>query len=133
MLDFILTDGDITFSVNADGVPDIDMVTGVDRVRQSILIQWRMFLGEWFDDPDAGIPWFSHIFDSVETYSDQGDRPVASVTVEAILRRKTLEVESVDSIISWEMDLNRTTRVLSIDCEVKSSEGVVAVSEYWPL
>lgn len=133
MLDWLLTNGDITFSVNDDGVADIDMVTGAERVRQSILIQLNLFLGEWFDDLDAGVPWFQGILAEAENYSDGGQRRVSEQTVEAILRSKILEVEGVDSIITYSQDLNKTTRSLSIEFSVMSDEGVVAVSSVWPL
>jgi len=127
MLDWALdANHDISFTNG-----DIAMVAGADRVKQSILIQLRMFLGEWFDDVDAWVPYFQYILAKAETYQES-ERGVSARTVEAILRQKILEVEGVEAITSFSLELNATTRSCSVEFEAKSSEGVVTVSEVFP-
>ena len=39
---------------------DIAMVTGADEVAQSLKIKLRLFLGEWFENLEAGLPYYQH-------------------------------------------------------------------------
>ena len=40
---------------------DLSLVSGVDQIMQNIDIRMRFFLGEWFLDVNAGLPYYTNV------------------------------------------------------------------------
>jgi len=130
MLDLALNDSHDIYLDPATN--DIAMVTGRDQVRQSLEIGLKLFLGEWFDNPDAGLPYWQEILDKTPSYDGSGTQRPSSRTIEAIFRKYILARPGVDSILEFEMSITATTRHAAIDFIVMSNEGDVAVSAVFP-
>jgi len=126
MLDFLLdtTTNDISFPEG-----DVAMVAGVDEIKQANRLNLGLFLQEWFDDPDAGIPYMQYVFQKAATYSDRGERGISDLTIEAIFRQKIMEVEGNDSIVQYAQTINKATRALALAYTVKSDEGEIPIEE----
>jgi len=101
---------------------DLSLVTGVDRVKQRLLVGQRLFRGEDYLYPESGIPYWTQILT---------DQPRTS-TIEAIFRQDILNDGEIDSITSFSMSDERATRSLTITYKAVSSEGVVNVDEVFP-
>lgn len=91
--------GDLDLSTN-----DVQLVDGVDAVRQELQIRYRFFLGEWFLDPDEGVPYVRDVLKKAPN-----EAQVRALLIE--VARTTPGVASVDNI---ELDLDSATRVLTV-------------------
>lgn len=127
MLDLLLTANDISVTAG-----DVSMVTGADQVKQSIVIALRLFLGEWFDNLDAGMPYYQQILDTAPTYDGTGRQAPSARIVESIFRKHILDVDGVEAITAFDLDLERATRHATITFTCQTSEGVIEVSEVFP-
>lgn len=125
-LDILLTDGDITFSNG-----DIDLVAGVDQVKQELLILLKLFREEWFADTDAGVPYYQQILDRTPAPDGTQQAP-SSQLIESTFRAEILSVDSVEAITLFDLVISNTTRHATIDFVCSTSEGVVSVSEVFP-
>ena len=50
-------DGDLLLTNNA-----LTLTTGLEAIRQHLQCKFRLFMGEWFLDLEAGVPWFQEVF-----------------------------------------------------------------------
>lgn len=71
----------------------LQIVDGVQAVRQAIQSRLRLFLGEWFLDTRRGIDYFNQIL------IKQPNR----ATVESTLKREILQVRGVEALESFEL------------------------------
>lgn len=105
-MDLLLnSDGDLDLSTN-----DFQLVDGVDAVRQELQIRYRFFLGEWFLDPDEGVPYVRDVLKK-----NPNEAQVRAMLVE--VAKTTPGVASVDSIT---LDLDAATRTLTVALDVQS-------------
>lgn len=81
-----------------------------DAVAQAILTRLRLFRGDWFLDPFAGVPWKPAILgkSSAEEY-------------DAVIRETIIGTQGVDSIESYSSDLEG--RTLNIAATVETIYG----------
>jgi len=57
MADLLLdSSGDLDLSTN-----DLQIVEGIEAIRQELQIRYRFFIGEWFLNRDEGTPYHPHI------------------------------------------------------------------------
>jgi len=100
----------------------IKMGAGADIVAQRIDLRLSLFRGEWFDDEDAGVPYYQQILVSAPR----------SRLVESIFRQEILATEQVEAIKTFSMTIDKTTRSLALEFVAASEEGDVALSEVYP-
>lgn len=106
-------DGDILFENN-----QFSLVEGEDEIRQRLIQNLKTFLGEWFLDTTIGVPYHQLIFVK--------DTP-ASV-VEDLLKDEILNTVDVIGLNRFEpLDLDRGPRLLSVDFEVQTIFGPLAL------
>lgn len=99
--DLLLVDGQIV------------LVTGIDAIRQDVLVRLRTFRGEWFLDRRIGVPWFQKIL----------GHKVGLPAVERVLRAAILATPGVEAITELALDFDPATRSLSLDFEARTIEG----------
>lgn len=91
------------------------LVDGVNQTAQQIKIALLTFLGEWFMDNSVGVPYF----DQVLLKSPDKSK------IEHIFRQKILAVANVKRVLSLRTLLDRQARLLVVEFEAQTSNGVV--------
>lgn len=119
MKDLKLTgDGDLDTSGHG-----ITLIDGAERVGQQVRTCLRVFFGEWEFDLDQGVPWFQTILAHKETSLNDVDNR---------LRAAILGVTDVLSVLSFSMNFNRNTRILTIIAKINTTFGVIVVEGSFP-
>ena len=95
--------GDLDLTTN-----DIQLVDGVEAVRQELQIRFRFFLGEWFLDPDEGVP---YIRDVLVKNPSEG-------RVRALLTEVATSTPGVTEVTNLELDLDIGTRTLTVTMDL---------------
>lgn len=102
------------FSVTPSG--DLERVNGrfvrVDSTPQRLQTRLRILLGEWFLERDAGLPYFEQII----------GRTSSIAHVRQILAQRIRETEGVQTLDELALNLNTTTRVLTVTFRVNGGE-----------
>jgi hypothetical protein len=101
---------------------DLQLVAGVDEVAQHLLVNLRLFYGEWYLDDEAGMPYYRDFFIAAPR----------TRTIEAIFRQTILGDPDIESLTTFDMEHDRQTRKLDVEFEAVSSVGVVEVSSVFP-
>lgn len=106
-MDLLLdTAGDLDLTTN-----DIQLVDGVEAVRQELQIRYRFFVGEWFLDPTEGVPYIRDVLQK-----NPNEAQVRALLTE--VARSTPGVESVDAI---SLDLDTATRTLTVSLDLQAN------------
>lgn len=101
--DLVFKDGDLVFS------------TGIDAVVQACRIAIQMFMGEWFLNLDAGLPYWESIL---------GQKPAVAIQAATIYVRRELElVDGVVAVTKLEVTYVRETRTLKVEWQVDTEFG----------
>lgn len=118
-MDILLTeDGDIDTTHGK-----FSLANGVTAIAQHMRIRVRFFLGEWFLDQREGVPYYRDVFIK---------NPSRAVVV-STFKRVILSTPGVATLDRFEFELDRSTRVATIDWEVTTTDGVVLTSaDYGP-
>lgn len=118
----------IDLKLDANG--DLDLsglgpayVTEGAQVVQRCQIRLRTFFGEVPLNTQAGVPWFEDIL---------GVRPLDLNRVEAVLREEILKDKEIQSIESFAMNYNNSTRNFTLDFSGISIYGPFAVTVQSP-
>lgn len=82
-------------------------------IAQTICTRLRLFLGEYFRDINDGTPWYQEILGKPENLN----------AVEAILRNRIVRTEGVIRLLTFDMDFQIDTRVLSVSGSVLTQYG----------
>ena len=96
--------GDLDLSEN-----DLQLVDGVEAVRQELQIRYRFFLGEWFLDPTEGVPYIRDVLKKAPN-----EARVRAMLIE--VARTTPGVASVESI---DLDLDASLRRLTVSLDLQ--------------
>lgn len=91
----------------------IARATGADFVVQSIRTRLKLYLGEWWLDLTAGVPW----------YQDIHVQPANVPQAEATLKATILGTAGVESLISFDATFDRQTRALVVTFEALTIYG----------
>lgn len=84
-------------------------------VAQAIDTRLKLWQGEWFLDSTAGTPWRQSILGR-------------SSNPDAFIKQAILGTQGVNSIITYNSELNTRTRVLTVSGTVASQFGLVSFS-----
>jgi hypothetical protein len=94
---------------------DLSLVRGIDSVAQQIKIRLLTFLGEWFLDVRAGVPYFESIL------VKNPDRLI----VEGLFREQIEGVPEVQEIESLTLAFDSLRRELSVTFRARTTVGVL--------
>ena len=84
-----------------------------DQVAQAVRVRLKWFRGEWFLDTRQGVPYLQEIF----------GKGVSLATVRNVLRREIVKVAGVFQVRKLDLDLDTTTRKLSAEIDIVTTEG----------
>ena len=104
--DLLIADGDLVLT--ADVNP-----RGTDSVLQLVTQRIKFFLGEWFLDNSAGLPWFQQI---LVKNADQS-------TVDGLLRDCILGTPGVVALLAYTSSQKRALRQYSISFTILTATG----------
>ena len=91
------------------------------RVRSDL----KVILGEWFLDASDGVPWYQ---DGTDIEPILGKMPANPGYAEAVLKARILKSNGVASITTFDLQLDRNTRAITISASGKTVDG-----ETWTL
>lgn len=98
---------------------DLVLTSGIRATRQRLKQRLQLLFAEWFLDTSRGVPYFQQIF----------QKQANSVVVESVFKREILEDQAVIELRRFELDIDATTRILTIDFNALTDEGLVDFSE----
>jgi len=75
------------------------------EVVQHVRTRLLFYLGEWFLDRDAGVPWFQQVF----------VKPADIANTESLIKAVILRTPGMLILTSFSLDFDRTTRRLSVE------------------
>jgi hypothetical protein len=101
---------------------DLRLVAGADEVAQHLVVGLRLFLGEWYLDEDAGVPYYRDVLIGAPN----------SRVIEGLFRQHLLADADVESLTSFLVSIDRATRSLDVTFVAASSVGVVDVAAVFP-
>lgn len=110
-------DGDIL----VDG-PDLQQTTGVDAIEQHLKQRLKTFYGEYFLDIRRGIPYFQHVL----------IKNPDPVIVDTVFKRQVLNTPGAEELLEFDIDVDISTRVMTLSFKARTSEGVIDFSEEIP-
>ena len=106
--------GDVDITENK-----LSLTTGQTAIAQRLSQRLRLFFGEWFLDKTRGVPWIQQVFVK---------NPNATI-VDAVIKREIIAEPAVREIQTFELDLNTSTRLLTVTFRVLTSEGEINFQE----
>lgn len=111
MADILLDEnGDIDLSGGR-----ISIVRGDDAIKQKLSIRFKFFLGESPYDQRVGIPYFQDILKKDADLN----------AVRGIFRDTILSTPGIDGLETFELELNTTTRTLTLTFKARKDDGEV--------
>ena len=90
------------------GAYDLQLVEGVNLIRQRLKQRILTILGEWFLDTEIGLPWF-------QEFSEKG---VDLERVRALIIRCIIETPGVTDLVEFDLTLDNRTRKLVVNFRV---------------
>jgi len=102
--------------------PDLQQTTGVDAIKQHIKQRLKTFYNEWFLDLRRGLPYFQHIL----------VKNPDPVVVDSAFKRQILDTLGVLELIAFNIDVDISTRVMTLSFKALTSEGIIDFSEEVP-
>lgn len=74
---------------------DLQLVTGVEEIRQRVLIRLRFFFQEWVLNRNAGTKWYELVF----------RKGVDKFAIDQHLRKVVTDTEGIKKILSWTSEI----------------------------
>lgn len=101
---------------------DLALTTEVAAIQQHLSQRLKTFLNEWFIDKRIGIPYFEHIL----------RKNFDPVVVDTLFKREIITTPGVLELLSFDADLDKSSRTLQITFKARTSDGVINFSEELP-
>lgn len=92
---------------------DLVIIDRADAIRQRLLQNLRLFLGEWFLDTSKGVPYYQFILVKNPNLD----------LVEATIKNVILKTEGMQELTKFEFGYDNSLRALSVTFEAKSTTG----------
>ncbi len=108
------SDGDLYLVNNS-----LAMVDGAAAITQHLAIRYRFFLGEWFLDVNAGVPWFRDVLVKRSSFA----------VVHELLKNVALDTPGVLELLAFNFVLESATREATLALSVLSTEGFINFSQ----
>jgi hypothetical protein len=113
------TTGDI--AIGSNGGPYLS--TGLTGVVQAVRIALQLFVGEWFLNLDAGMPWYPNAAANVSGILGQKMNKTTTVVVRAAITNAILAVNGVTSLLQLALAWDANTRTLTITWQAQCTFG----------
>ena len=94
-------------------------IAGGDERAQHMQSRLRTFLAEWFLNTALGVPYFEQIL-------RKNPNPII---VDSVIKREISESPGFVSLLEYESVLDPANRLLTVDFQSETDEGVVELSE----
>ena len=118
MIDVALNnDGDLLLSDY-----DLVIIDGVDQVAQNLEIRLKFFLGEWYLDIDAGLPYYQDVF----------IKSPNQIRVESLIKQEILDTDGINEITSFSSEFDSSLRKFSVNFSALADEGEVELEVTLP-
>ena len=91
----------------------IAIIFGIDAIVQAIKTRLLFFLGEWFLDNTAGVPWFDSVL----------KKGVDPKEIASLIKTEILQTEGVNSLLFFDLDFQALPRTLTVMFRVDTIEG----------
>lgn len=98
---------------------DLQIVVGIDGIKQDLHQRLGCFVNEWFLDLSDGLPYYESIL--VKNPSSQ--------VVEGIFQDRILSTPGVLEILSFNFDYDPKARSLKVEFEARCQDGIIEYSE----
>lgn len=95
---------------------DLQLVTGVDLIRQRIKQRLLTIRGEWFLGVDVGLPWFEEII----------GKGAEQQQISALLIQSIIGTEGVDALIEFDLTIDRRARTMIVLFRVTAAGTEIA-------
>lgn len=96
---------------------DLKLIDELDQIIQNVSIRLRFFLGEWFLDNEAGIPYYEDFFIKAPN----------QIRIESLIKEEILNTEGINEITSFESDFDSSLRTFSVNFSATADEGEIEV------
>lgn len=94
---------------------DLILTSGQEAIEQHLRQRLQTFFGEWFLDGRIGVPYFQQILKK---------NPDLTV-VDSLLKKEIIDTQGIEELTQFSANLNKSTRKLEINFEVRTIEGDV--------
>lgn len=98
---------------------DLFFVEGNEEVQILIRNSLKFYYSEWFLDNTLGIPYFEEIF----------IKNVSPARVDQIFKDAILNTTGILELIEFNLDINETTRELSLTFTARGETGIIEFNE----
>lgn len=111
---------DLALDVNGDLVigTDLTFTVGLAAVEQGIRLRLLMFLGEWFNDLERGVPWLQSIL----------GKKFAETQIRQIFYDAIAGSPGVTAVRSLSVDFSALTRICSVRFVAQTTYGVTSTT-----
>lgn len=92
---------------------DLQVVDSLDQTIQELIIRLRFFLGEWFLDIEAGIPYYQDFFVKAPN----------QIRIESILKNEILDTPGILELTSFKTEFDDPIRQYSVEFGATADEG----------
>lgn len=96
---------------------DLSFVEDIDQIAQNLNIRLRFFLGEWYLDTLAGVPYYQYIF----------VKNPNQIQVDSFLQNEISSTVGITDITSYSSSYDGPTRNYSVNFSASSVSGPVAL------
>lgn len=102
--------------------PDLQQTIGVDAIEQHLKQRLKTFYNEWFLDLRRGLPYFQHIL----------IKNPDPVVVDSAFKKQILDTPGVLELIAFNIDVEASTRIMTLSFKALVTEGEIDFSEEVP-
>jgi len=97
----------------------LSLTTELKAVEQRVSQRLKLFLGEWFLDRRRGVPWIQQVF-------LKNPNPVI---IDAVITREILAEPQVIKLQEFSLDIDTTTRILTVTFKANTKSGELNFQE----
>lgn len=97
----------------------LTLTTGLTAISQRLAQRLRLFFTEWFLDKTRGVPWIQQVF-------IKNPNPVV---IDAVIKREILSEPQVTELQTFTLDIDTTSRVLTVTFRALTTEGELNFQE----
>ena len=99
----LTTSGDLDLSSN-----DLEVLDGIEAIRQELQIRYRFFLNEWFLNRAEGVPYIQDVL----------KKNPSEARVRAVLAEVALDTPGIEAVQNLELDLDTAERRLTVKIDI---------------
>lgn len=98
---------------------DLSLITGVDRVKQTLKTRLWFFKGEWFLDTSAGLDYYGYI---------NVKNPNLDI-VASVIKATILDTKGVEELLEYSQEYDSQARSLEVNFSVKILDEIIQLKE----